>query len=79
MKRSGKGTLDFLVGYQGELCGRVGLEEILALGSGLTRDAPHPTPRSRKTQKTRQNVAGGPSLVRRWSTRSKQREQSGDN
>lgn len=46
----------------GELCGRVGLEEILALGSGLTRDAPHPTPRSRKTEKTHQNVAGGPSL-----------------
>lgn len=57
--RGQKGTLT-LGGPLWELCGRVGLEEILALGSGLTRDAPHPTPRSRKTEKTHQNVAGIP-------------------
>lgn len=40
LKKSEKGTLDLQVGHQGELCGRVGLEEILALGSGLNRDPP---------------------------------------
>lgn len=49
MKRSEKGTLDFQVGHQEELCGRVGLEEILSLGSGLNRDAPrHPHPQKQK-------------------------------
>lgn len=50
MKRSEKGTLDCQVGHQGELCGRVGLEEILALGRGLNRDPPPPKKRQKDSE-----------------------------
>ena len=50
MKRSEKGTLDFQVGHQGELCGRVGLEEILSLGSGLNRDDPPPPQKQKDSE-----------------------------
>ena len=56
LKRSEKGTLDCQVGHQGELCGRVGLEEILALGRGLNRDPPPP---KKKAERLRR-------LIRMW-------------
>ena len=67
-------SIAFPAGYQGKFCGRVVLEEtILAPGNGINRG-----PRSRKTERTCQRMAGGLRLVRTWSTCGK-RGWSGNN